>query len=81
VPERSPLQHGHAADRQAAVAARSGRTFDKYTEIPFAPLPSGCPHPQEYMLACLHLMMDGEAEPGTHVLVVEEAVMLRKGRP
>ncbi|HIE11065.1 MAG TPA: flavin reductase [Kiritimatiellae bacterium] len=63
---------------------RSGRDFDKYADIAYGTLPSGCPYPRDFVLAAFDLAVERAVPVASHMLFVcllEEALILGEGRP
>ncbi|OPL19420.1 MAG: High molecular weight rubredoxin [Candidatus Aegiribacteria sp. MLS_C] len=51
---------------------RSGRDIDKYARIPHILTPSGCPLPEEHILAYIDLKVTGTVDVHTHTVFIGE---------
>jgi rubredoxin/flavin reductase (DIM6/NTAB) family NADH-FMN oxidoreductase RutF len=63
---------------------RSGRDVDKFADLQYQRMPSGCPFPTDHALAVMDLRVVGSLGVGTHTLFVgelEDARLLGRGRP
>jgi rubredoxin/flavin reductase (DIM6/NTAB) family NADH-FMN oxidoreductase RutF len=63
---------------------KSGRDVDKFADLQYQRMPSGCPFPTDHALAVMDLRVVGSLDVGTHTLFVGEldgARLLGLGRP